>query len=96
MINLDRIKSEHDIAMILCDIAGKEFNCDFDHSETIFNADTIEDRSFVDVLLLLLFLKSKQDYETLTKELIVYTNCKMRDIPNCLEIFKEFVKLIGE
>ena len=95
-MNLGIITNNHDIALELCDMLEKEFNNNFHHSDTIFSADAIEKKSFVDVLELLLYLKSTQEYDAFATSLGEYRGIRMNDIPDSKEIFKKFLDLIGE
>ncbi len=88
------MKNEHDIALELMDILNKQFCSDFHHSGTIFDADIIETRSFYDVIILVLYLKSKKDSIDFQNSIIECKNKNMREIKNYLIIFEEFKSYI--
>ncbi len=95
-MNLDSITNNHDIAIALMNILEKEFGANFHHSQTIFSADKIEMRSFVDVMNLLLYLKSKGEWYSFSDEMYPYINRPMSDIKDCKTIFERFLTLIDE
>ena len=91
-----RIANNHDIAIDLCRRLEKELNAKFYHTGTIFSADQIELRSFADVMVLLLHLKSERDWAEFVDKVNPYIGFNMRDIEGCDVIYDEFLKLIGE
>ena len=88
------ILNNHDIARELERMLEKEFCCDYDHSGTIFSADSIEMRSFYDVLYLLLYMKGKRDYCNFIDSIYDYKGKSMQEIPNCKGIYEEFLSFL--
>lgn len=95
-MSLDSICNNHDIAISISKLAERKFNREFHHSITIFSADKIESRTFVDTMILLLYLESTSDWYSFADEIFPYTNRPMSEIKDCESIFNKFKKLIGE
>lgn len=87
-------KNNHDIALEIM----REFEDllpvrSLHHSKTIFDADRIEMYSFVDLMNLLLFLHSNDDYSEFSDKIFEYKGKRMDEIPNCESIYEEFLRL---
>ena len=86
--------NNHDIAFELEHLLEKEFDCKYDHSGTIFSADSIETRSFYDVLALLLYMKAKKDYCDFINSIQEYKGKSMQEVLDCKGIYDEFLSLL--
>lgn len=97
-MNFDLLNSNHDIAIELCKIASNLFSekfntkINFHHTRTIFDADVIEERSFIDVIRLILSIDSNTDIDFDGKYLS-YMNQRMKNFEKCKNIFVEFYDL---
>lgn len=97
-MNFDLFKSNHDIAIELCKIASNLFSekfnkkINFHHTRTIFDADVIEERSFIDVIRLILSIDSNSDID-FDGKYSSYSNHRMEDFEKCKNIFVEFCDL---
>ncbi len=90
-----RLANDHDIAIDLCKMLENEFHVKFYHSATIFSADQIELRSFVDAMVLLLYMKSNKDCIEFIDKVNPFIGFNMRDIGKCDVVYDEFLDLIG-
>lgn len=88
------IANNHDIAINLCKMLEKELHVKLYHTPTVFSADQIELRSFVDAMVLLLHMKSQKDCINFVNKVNPYIGLNMRDIDGCNDIYDEFLKLI--
>ncbi len=86
--------NNHDIAIEIERTISSEFNKSFRHSPTIFSADQIELRSFADVLVILLALKSDKECLDFIDKIACYQNQRMSDIPDTKQIYLEFLELL--
>ncbi len=86
--------NNHDIAIGLCKMLEKEFGKNFLHSPTIFSADAIELGFFVDVMNLLLYLESSDDWHAFSDEVSPFKGKPMKDIPECSKIYEGFLGLL--
>ena len=80
----------HAIAVELENLLCKTFNINRRPHSTIFDADSIEHRTFYDVLELILFMKSKKEYYEFTNSICEYRGISMNKIPNVEKIYSEF------
>lgn len=88
------MRNVHDIAIELEWMLRKEFNFKKRPRGTIFDADSIESYMFYDILHLLLYRKSSQDWCEFIDTIFKYKGIDMNQIPNCDEIFEEFKSLL--
>lgn len=88
------VMNNHDIAIELCKMLEKEFGKNLLHSQTFLSEDAIELRTFVDVVNLLLYLKSPEGWCTFSDEIFQYKGKPMKDIPDCKEIHEKFLDLL--
>ena len=86
------ITNNHDIAIELENILEKQFGVSFRHTTTIFSADNIEKRSFIDVINLLLHLYSIKDFDVFINGILKYKTLNMQEIPNTLDIYNKFLE----
>lgn len=97
-MSFDLLNSNHDIAIELCKIASKLFSekfntkINFHHTRTIFDADVIEERSFIDAIRLILSIDSNTDIDFDSKY-SSQMNHRMEDFEKCKSIFVEFYDL---
>lgn len=84
------MKNVHDIAIELEKMVSDLFGCNFNHSGTIFSADSIEIESFYEVVSLVLFVSAKHDYYDFKNELFKYKRVNMNNIPSLEEKFEKF------
>ena len=89
------MRNAHDIAIELEYMLRQEFGFVNRPRGTIFDADAIETYMFYDILYLLLYKKSSQDWCDFVNKIFEYKGVSMHKIPNYEEIFEEFKFLIA-
>ena len=88
------MRNAHDIAIELEYMLRKEFGFENRPRGTIFDADAIESYMFYDILHLLLYKKSNQDWCDFINKIFQYKGVSMNKIPGYEQIFEEFKLLL--
>lgn len=88
------MRNAHDIAIELEHMLCREFGFQGRPRGTIFDADAIETYMFYDLIYLLLYKKSNQDWFDFVDRIYEYKGTNMNKIPDYEAIFDEFKSLI--